>query len=48
MRKRIERKPVEALAIANLATSIAETLPTNAYPPALPPAKSPLLSSSVP
>ena len=35
VRKRIERKPVEALAIANLATSIAETLPANAYPPAL-------------
>ena len=33
VRKRIERKPVEALAIANLATSIAETLPANAYPP---------------
>jgi len=35
VRKRIERKPVEALAIANLATSIAETLPANAYPPAV-------------
>ena len=35
VRKRIERKPVEALAIANLATSIAETLHANAYPPAV-------------
>jgi len=35
VRKRIERKPVEALAIANLATSIAESLPANAYPPAV-------------
>jgi tetratricopeptide (TPR) repeat protein len=33
VRKRIERKPVEALAIANLAASIAESLPANAYPP---------------
>lgn len=35
VRKRIERKPVEALAIANVATSIAESLPANAYPPAV-------------
>src|SRR5258706_5785331 len=33
VRKRIERKPVEALAIANVATSIAESLPANSYPP---------------
>lgn len=33
MRKRIERKPVEALAIANLAASIAESLPASSYPP---------------
>ena len=33
VRKRIERKPVEALAIANLATSIAESLPASLYPP---------------
>ncbi len=35
IRKCIERKPVEALAIANLAASIAESLPANAYPPAV-------------
>jgi tetratricopeptide (TPR) repeat protein len=35
VRKRIERKPVEALAIANVATSIAESLPANSYPPAV-------------
>lgn len=35
IRKRIERKPVEALAIANLAASIAETLSANSYPPAV-------------
>lgn len=35
VRKRIERKPVEALAIANLATSIAESLPGNSYPAAV-------------
>ncbi len=35
VRKRIERKPVEALAIANLATSIAESLPVNSYPAAV-------------
>src|SRR5258708_1776328 len=33
VRKRIERKPVEALAIANLSTSIAESLPANSYSP---------------
>src|SRR5258708_39321118 len=31
VRKRIDRKPVEALAIANLSTSIAESLPANSY-----------------
>ncbi len=35
VRKRIERKPVEALAIANVAASIAESLPANSYPPAV-------------
>src|SRR3954454_138860 len=35
VRKRIERMPVEALAIANVAASIAESLPANAYPPAV-------------
>ena len=35
VRKRIDRKPVEALGIANLATSIAESLPANSYPPAV-------------
>jgi len=35
VRKRIERKPVEALAIANVAASIAESLSVNAYPPAV-------------
>ncbi len=33
VRKRIERRPVEALAIANVATSIAESLSANTYPP---------------
>jgi tetratricopeptide (TPR) repeat protein len=32
VRKRLERNPVEALAIANLAASIAESLPASAYP----------------
>jgi tetratricopeptide (TPR) repeat protein len=32
VRKRLERSPVEALAIANLAVSIAESLPASAYP----------------
>ena len=35
VRKRIERKPVEALGIANLAASIAESLPANSYPAAV-------------
>jgi len=35
VRKRIERKPVEALAIANVAAAIAESLPANVYPPAV-------------
>jgi len=35
VRKRIERKPLEALAIANVAAAIAESLPANAYPPAV-------------
>jgi tetratricopeptide (TPR) repeat protein len=33
VRKRLERNPAETLAIANLATAIAETLPVGAYPP---------------
>ncbi|MEA2327591.1 MAG: hypothetical protein QOE68_2550 [Thermoanaerobaculia bacterium] len=33
VRNRLERKPAEALAIADLAASIAETIPASAYPP---------------
>ena len=33
IRKRLERTPVEALAIANVAASIAESLSSSAYPP---------------
>jgi tetratricopeptide (TPR) repeat protein len=33
VRKRLERNPSEALAIANLAAAIAETIPTSTYPP---------------
>jgi tetratricopeptide (TPR) repeat protein len=33
VRKRLERSPAEALAIANLAAAIAETIPASTYPP---------------
>jgi tetratricopeptide (TPR) repeat protein len=33
VRKRLERSPAEALAIANLAAAIAETIPAGTYPP---------------
>jgi tetratricopeptide (TPR) repeat protein len=33
VRSRAERRPAEALTLANVATSIAEALPTRAYPP---------------
>jgi tetratricopeptide (TPR) repeat protein len=33
VRKRLERNPTQALAIANLAAAIAETIPASSYPP---------------
>jgi tetratricopeptide (TPR) repeat protein len=35
VRKRLERRPAEALSIANLAASIAESLSANSYPPSV-------------